>query len=822
MADSIIKYSDLIGEDDTFKDIFANIDKLKKELVDLAKIAQKDLELINPNDEKALKKATEQVEELTKASKDLDTQRKKAVKTRKKLADLTDEELIAREKLKIANRERVQIAKQNAILLNKEAGQIEKLRAKLSLTTLDWKKLTKEQIKNNTVNEKTGKTAKQVIKQKKALTLQLKKLEKQTGDNRRNVGNYTASLGKLGKTAAAVFLGRSLVDGLRRIGSFFSNIIDKNAEFNSSLGGIKEGFAAAGESIQFAGSQIIEYLAPAIEKVAKGIAELPFIFAGLGAVISAVVDNVRARFEFMSLDLEKLKLNFKAAFTFDATETAEINKRLAEISSEQSAALGRVLVDQAQVSKIFNEAVAKSREEFKKFQADKKAAEAAEARRAKSREAALKREADLIKLQIFLRNNLEKKVGAIVSIQKKIADAEADLIKDQQERLLRLEELKAKAINEQREKEFIAFVALLELQEDKLVAFYGENSAEVIAFREKTGQELLDIEKKNQELSELQLEQSERRKQKIREKFAIKTIEIQSGQAKATEDQTAKNEKLITDSIKSIDNAIESDQEKATERAQKRAERQQELLEGISATAEKVGSAIISTFEKQADAAGSLVEQQAEAVETQRQRAEQGLSNTLKFEQEQLAQREAERIRAEQKAKQAAEFITLLNLVSSYAAAGDSNAVARGLVDFGLLKALEGFEEGGYTGNKGTSEISGIVHGREFVVTADDVKKYGLSGKSGGDFGEAMSDYFYSPLQQNLYNGQASNFKKGMNGRPNDFARLEDEMRAMRRAFQSMPKQDFDIIQMTDYFVDIAKRVTSNRMTNVSKQRKRL
>ncbi len=58
MADSIIKYSDLIGEDDTFKDIFANIDKLKKELVDLAKIAQKDLELINPNDEKALKKAT--------------------------------------------------------------------------------------------------------------------------------------------------------------------------------------------------------------------------------------------------------------------------------------------------------------------------------------------------------------------------------------------------------------------------------------------------------------------------------------------------------------------------------------------------------------------------------------------------------------------------------------------------------------------------------------------------------------------------------------------------------------------------------------------
>jgi hypothetical protein len=83
MADSVIKYSDLIGEGDTFKDIFANIDKLEKRLVDLAKQTQKDLELINPNNEEAMKKAVAQVEQLTKASKDLETQRQKAVKTRK-------------------------------------------------------------------------------------------------------------------------------------------------------------------------------------------------------------------------------------------------------------------------------------------------------------------------------------------------------------------------------------------------------------------------------------------------------------------------------------------------------------------------------------------------------------------------------------------------------------------------------------------------------------------------------------------------------------------------------------------------------------------
>jgi hypothetical protein len=381
-------------------------------------------------------------------------------------------------------------------------------------------------------------------------------------------------------------------------------------------------------------------------------------------------------------------------------------------------------------------------------------------------------------------------------------------------------------------------VALLETQEETLIDLWGENSAEVIAFRTETGQELLDLEAKNQKLSEEQLEASENRKNKIIEDNAKKIIlEAQKLRDKQAEADRKFNEKIgkeAAQNAKDIQKEVDAQQAKDTAAAQKRQQDEldriqkkkdatQELLDGIQATSEKIGAAIVATFEKQADAAGDAVKTQADAVEAQRKRAEQGLSNTLKFEQEQLAQREAERIRAEKKAKQAAEFVALINLVSAYAASGDSNALSRGLVDFSLLKALEaGFEEGGYTGDKGTSDVAGVVHGREFVVTADDVKRYGLAGKSGGDFGEAMSDYFYSPLQQNLYNGQADNFKKGMSGRPNDFARLEDEMRAMRRAFQSVPKNDFDILQMTDYFVDIAKRVTSNRMTNVSKQRKRL
>ena len=48
------------------------------------------------------------------------------------------------------------------------------------------------------------------------------------------------------------------------------------------------------------------------------------------------------------------------------------------------------------------------------------------------------------------------------------------------------------------------------------------------------------------------------------------------------------------------------------------------------------------------------------------------------------------------------------------------------------------------------------------------------------------------------------------------------EVRAMRQAFQMQQNNSFDIEEMTDYFVDIAKRVTQNRMTTVTKVRKRL
>lgn len=40
-----------------------------------------------------------------------------------------------------------------------------------------------------------------------------------------------------------------------------------------------------------------------------------------------------------------------------------------------------------------------------------------------------------------------------------------------------------------------------------------------------------------------------------------------------------------------------------------------------------------------------------------------------------------------------------------------------------LQSALNGFEEGGYTGNVGTKQVAGVVHGQEFVMTAETTRK---------------------------------------------------------------------------------------------------
>ena len=954
MADSVIYYQDLIGEDDTFKNIFENIEELKKELFSLTKIMQKELSVLNPNEEKKLEKVTGEIEKLIKAKKELDRQEKKATQTKKKLNNLTDKELIAREKLKIANRERVQIAKQTAIIQSKESGQIEKLRAKLSLTTIQWKKLTKEELNNSN-------KGKNLIQTKKRLTDQLKKLEKQTGDTRRNVGNYGDSLGKVGKLAARLFVGRSLFDGLRRIGSAFAGLIEKNKDTNKEIGNLDNALSNFGSAVSGLGTQVLGFVAKPLTLLIEGITALINAFTTpVFKEFSATSDELAGKIETLNKEFAKESAELSVLFsalentnegTKERTELiGKINQQygkylpslLTEKSSLQDIASAQQLVNEAltknfllkiqqsTLEDVFTNKINAQRESFKKLQervksargeiggeflnafntlteklgdADgigRKAADALvapafsvgrltdEIRKTdepladfivKIRELggrttkALKEQINQAKnatsnynevikdtqasinsiakdIELYdhttekstastdkntkaLKDNTEKRIAAIQSLQDKIRESEAENVENQVERLIALEDAKFKALQTKREKDFDKFILLVEQQEQFLIDFYGENSDKVIEFRTQAGVELNQVEEGNQKLSEQQLKESEERKLKIREEFAIKTIDIESGIERAKREQDEKDLKNLTDTeakkyeIMKRNAEIQERQDK--DRTEKRKKNLDELTDGLIESSKKIGQAIVDVFEKQSGLASDLVTEQTKAVETQQQRAQDGLANTLKFEKDELAKREGEKIKAEQKAKNAAKILALYSLVSAYAQSGDSQALQRGLIDFALLTALEsaftGFEEGGFTGSDSSNKkVKGVVHANEYVVTQSDVDKFGLRDKSGSQFGEAMSDYFnQSPLLLNTYDEQNTQFSNGIKHTNQvDFSRLEHEVRAMRQAFQNQQKNDFDIEHMTDYFVDIAKRVTQNRMTTVTKVRKRL
>lgn len=184
---AIINYSDLIGDDGAFDEAINKIDELEERLKKVAKTKRQKIEIISPEDTNGVKKYAQELEKLKKQFDKLKKSKEATEKAKKKTAELTKKELILLEKEREAKRKARAEAKAIAKINNAQAGSIEHLRAKLSLVTIAWTKLTKEERENS-------ERGKRLVNSKKKITEELKRLEKQTGDNRRNVGNYSDAI----------------------------------------------------------------------------------------------------------------------------------------------------------------------------------------------------------------------------------------------------------------------------------------------------------------------------------------------------------------------------------------------------------------------------------------------------------------------------------------------------------------------------------------------------------------------------------------------------------------------------------------------------
>lgn len=1017
LDNSVLKFSDLIGSDETFDEIITNIRLVKKELQDLAKVADQKFSIINPNDEKAIEAAIKDVNEWIKAKKLLDEQEKLAAKTKKKLKDLTEEELILREKQKIENRERVQRAKQLAILQKAEVGSIEALRAELSLTTLKWKKLGEAE-------RQSTKEGKDLVKQKKRLTEELKRLEKQTGDTRRNVGNYTSSLGKLGKVAASVFVGRSIVDGIRRMGQAIGTLIDRNKDSDKSIAALDDSLGGFKNTLLDAGGKLLSFVAKPLTAVIKGITRIIKVFSGFprattqikgftatSKALVGVTKKINQEFAkekgtvdrlFTSLRKtnkgsnerknllqsinrqygkylpnllnEKSTLNeivvaqrlineeMTKQFALkiqNATQTdiftnkikaqnesfEDLRKKFRKVSIEVDASFNPAfgeLVEQfnkattlypdsdeskliselftgwgynverfakkvdvtnpklANLARLINKfkmAVGSDSREFFFLEGlikglanktDKYNAAAADSSAIinqlskgliTNNTVTSTNTKEVIDNTKAIKGNKNARIKGIESLQKELQDLEINNIKDTHALALRLEELRYIEEKKLRDENFEDYKKTLKKEIELRTAELDKNSKEFIKIKQEEADEILKIDTLAKNIKEEADIKHYRKIADINQKFMPKAPELPPPPIEDEDliDEEIRNEigllserqkrerdfnRMLTDEkIKSIKDenkrkiALELehqkrkredilsnekltweqkqqlleqlDKQEANSKKSLEEEKTKELFNRISEISQKITSELQNAFNQQSAFMDKLVQDQSNAVEAQRKRADQGLNNSLKFEQKELAKREAEQIRAEQRAKQAAEIITLYNLVSAYAASGDKNALERGLIDFSILKALsEGFQEGGYTGDAATDTISGHVHGQEYVVTAKDTKKFGLAGKSGDQFGEAMSDYFKqtSPLLNNNFREQRSNFEGAVQVVNNnvDFGGLQSEFVKLRKTFERIPRTEVDVVWLTDYVIQLTEKTIRGKMTKVNQQKRRL
>lgn len=285
----VFKYSEFFSDDGGLKKVKQDFEKLSDDLIAKAKEVREKTKIIDLTNTEAVNKLIKETQELTEAKKkQVDTLKtiekleKNEQDQKKKVANAINAET---EALKKRNRE----ARQVATLQNTVNGSIENLRARLSLVTTAWTKLTAEELENT-------KRGRRLVESKKNLTDQLKKLEKATGDNRREVGNYGKALegvnGRLSSLraglvnvaqAAGVTLG--VFGAFRVIRNSVSIIRDfekQNATLAGVLGKTKDEIRELTEDAKRLGSVTV--------KTATEVAQLQEAYARLGFSQKEILD----------------------------------------------------------------------------------------------------------------------------------------------------------------------------------------------------------------------------------------------------------------------------------------------------------------------------------------------------------------------------------------------------------------------------------------------------------------------------------------------------------------------------------------------------
>lgn len=264
------------------------------------------------------------------------------------------------------------------------------------------------------------------------------------------------------------------------------------------------------------------------------------------------------------------------------------------------------------------------------------------------------------------------------------------------------------------------------------------------------------------------------------------------------------------------------------EEANKKAEEtQKEILEGIRSAINAVLDQLVTNQQEQVRQSEQALDRQQTAVDNQRARAEQGLQNTLAFEQRELGKREGERIKQQQRQERLERIKSVYAGYSNYASQGRDDALGRALRDFAILEAITAsFGDGGITGIDGIEGVrtnsKGVSQGRSHNGNGKGILAYHergegwVSKKAIDNMGEDTFYTFHQMAKKGLIDSNFFSKQKDsqigiMTVPSNDNKLLANELRSIKKTIENQPVPEFDFVGMADGTMKIIQTVRKGK-----------
>ena len=870
-----------------FQRLLNEIEKVKIELLEIAKVNKQSVSGINPAEAK-----TKDINKLVEAEKML-------IETEGQLIKITAEEIKYAKKINDAKSEQGKILAENRLILadqnkkNKEAAQVSL--GLVGAYQRESKQLNdlRNKYKNLAVqNKENTKEGQKLLANITRLDTKLKAIDKSVGQTQRSVGDYKGAIS-------------SLTPVLGTFGSKLNQIqatLGAAREGFRKMAGAQEGAAKSSKILSFAMKAIpifaiigaITALISAFAGTQRGanalrkiIEPLKAIFDGLLGIIQDVsfilVDKLKAAFkdpqqaikDFGNLLKENLINRLKSFFVFGDAIVAlfkgewktamklgtdaviQLSTGIENGTDKLEKAAKKTKEFLAEMKKIGDEIarlkenieikerdivipLAKARLEYQKLkevandqlktdeERIKALEKAADVQRLISAEEGklLDMKIELMKFQqkpsdtglveqkelneliaekLRFEEQAQKKIAGLTSLrtgielraQKKIIEAakadaarRIELIEDEFHKLLALEN--------QRFKEALVKAKLNKENIELVEKVHQKNINDIIRENEEKRQAIEDEKLEKLIQSAEKLDQYRLDQISIEEKDIDKRVEYEIEAAEFKTKALLRNEELNADDRKLIQEQLESEITKikakgVDDRNKLALEELQKQIDFAKELTSELSKQLNNRLEAKKESLDKEKNDIEKSISTQEALASKGLDNQLAFEKERLNKNRIEQLEAEKKAAAAKEairlaelFLTLKEAEAKVKIEGSTLRALQGVAESkaiteGLKSTLQGFAEGGYTGDGGKYEEAGIVHKGEFVIDKETTSNLGLKGADMNKFRDIMTP----SLDVNKLTGNIMSSKN-----------IESKLDSVKEAINNKPVQQVNVDEL--------------------------